>query len=69
MTRLIPEQAFRLGFSYVGTEHILLAILAHGDGRARTMLIALGADEEMLRGQLAAKLTDQLAARIRVAEI
>jgi hypothetical protein len=33
------------------------------------MLIALGADEEMLRGQLAAKLTDQLAARIRVAEI
>jgi hypothetical protein len=66
ITRLIPEQAFRLGFSYVGTEHILLAILAQRDGRARTMLMALGADEQMLREQLVATLTDQIAARIRI---
>ena len=36
--------ALRLGYDYVGTEHILLGLIREGDGVAAQVLVRLGAD-------------------------
>lgn len=41
-----------MGWSYVGTEHILLALFKIGDGLGQEMLKASGADEDKARQAL-----------------
>jgi ATP-dependent Clp protease ATP-binding subunit ClpC len=45
------EQARLLAHSYVGTEHLLLGLLAQGEGTARTALQMLAVDTESIRDQ------------------
>ncbi len=42
------EESARLGHNYVGTEHLLLAILKSGRGKATDLLVDLGLDLETL---------------------
>jgi ATP-dependent Clp protease ATP-binding subunit ClpC len=46
---LAYEEARRLENNYIGTEHLLLGLVAEGEGLAARVLIAQGADLEMLR--------------------
>ena len=50
------EQSLResraLGHDYIGTEHILLALLGAGGGKAAQVLTGLGADADEARGQV-----------------
>jgi prophage maintenance system killer protein len=51
--RRLPEgalrEAQRLGYDYVGTEHLLLALLVEGDGVAAQVLAAQGTDHAQVR--------------------
>ena len=51
------REARKLGHTYVGTEHILLAILTQQDGYAVLFLNELGADSTNLYGELLAELS------------
>ena len=42
-------EAQQLGHHYIGTEHILLALIRQGDGVAAQVLVALGADLDRVR--------------------
>src|SRR6266480_2050670 len=44
--QLAREEAHRLGHEYVGTEHILLAIIREGEGVAQAVLTNLNVDLE-----------------------
>src|SRR6266513_1310012 len=44
--QLAREEAYRLGHEYVGTEHILLAIIREGEGVAQAVLTNLNVDLE-----------------------
>ncbi len=46
---LSQEEAVRLGHNYVGTEHLLLGLLAEGEGLAFRALAALGVAAESVR--------------------
>jgi ATP-dependent Clp protease ATP-binding subunit ClpC len=46
---LAQEEAKRLNHDYLGTEHILLGLIALGEGVAATVLINLGVDLEKVR--------------------
>jgi ATP-dependent Clp protease ATP-binding subunit ClpC len=46
---LAYEEATRLKNNYIGTEHLLLGLVAEGEGLAARVLIAQGADLEMVR--------------------
>ncbi|MEW6250247.1 MAG: Clp protease N-terminal domain-containing protein [Planctomycetota bacterium] len=50
---LANEIAHEYELEYVGTEHILLAILRHGDNIGARVLGRLGVDEERVRASLA----------------
>ena len=52
------REALRLGHSYIGTEHILLALLELEDGTG--VLAGLGVDKAMVETQLAGALADAL---------
>ncbi|HZQ56987.1 MAG TPA: Clp protease N-terminal domain-containing protein [Acidimicrobiales bacterium] len=43
------REALSLGHDYIGTEHVLLAIVREGDGVGARVLIALGADLQTVR--------------------
>jgi len=49
---LAQEQARSLNHNYIGTEHLLLGLLAEGEGVAARALRELGADIETLRSQV-----------------
>lgn len=49
---LANEIAHEYELEYVGTEHLLLAILRHGDNTAAQVLQRLGADEPRVRATL-----------------
>jgi hypothetical protein len=51
-----PQAAALLGHNYVGTEHLLLALLRIGDGRAAEMLTDLGVTEERVRTDVVARI-------------
>lgn len=53
---LAAEEARRLGHDYVGTEHLLLAIIREGEGVAAKILKRLGALDEAARVQTLALL-------------
>ena len=46
------REALTLGDNYIGTEHILLGIIAEGDGVAVVVLAGLGADTDRVRQQV-----------------
>lgn len=50
------REALRMGSSYIGTEHLLLGVLGHGEGVAGQILISLTVDTAMLRRHLAVEL-------------
>ena len=52
-------QARKLNNNYIGTEHILLGILAEGEGLAVRLLLELGIDPADLYAQLIKSLTDE----------
>lgn len=56
---LAPDEARRLGHSHVGTEHLLLGLLAEGDNAAARALHAAGASLALCRE----KVTEALASR------
>jgi len=46
---LSVEEARRLGTNYVGVEHLLLGLIAEGEGVAARLLVSLGADQDKIR--------------------
>ncbi len=52
VVKLANDIAHEFGLEYVGTEHILLAILRHGDNLAARVLRRLGLDEPKVRAAL-----------------
>jgi ATP-dependent Clp protease ATP-binding subunit ClpC len=48
------KEAQRLGHEFVGTEHILLGLLAEGEGVAAAVLEKLKVDKEQLRSRIEA---------------
>lgn len=50
------EQARRLGHSYVGTEHVLLAVIRNPDGGATALLRQLGVSTDTIEERLARRL-------------
>ncbi len=51
------REALQLGHQYVGTEHILLSLLAEGDGTAAQVLAGRGAGYALVRERVVAVLT------------
>ncbi|MHB8756455.1 MAG: ATP-dependent Clp protease ATP-binding subunit [Bacillota bacterium] len=51
---LTAEEARALGHTYIGTEHILLALIREGEGVAAQILESLGVDLEKVRAQVVA---------------
>ena len=49
LEKIVVEEARRLGHNYVGTEHILLALISEGEGVAAQVLLNLGVDLEKAR--------------------
>lgn len=52
--------AARLGHGYVGTEHLLLAMMEAPQGRARHLLCSLGVEEETIRRHLGERMAEEL---------
>ncbi len=52
------QEARNLGHNYVGTEHILLALIVEGEGIATTILKRLGVDPQKLAQRIVTKITD-----------
>jgi len=52
------REALQLGHHHIGTEHILLGLLRDGEGPAAQVLIELGADRKVIRGQVLRLLDD-----------
>jgi ATP-dependent Clp protease ATP-binding subunit ClpC len=48
------EEARRLGHAYVGTEHLLLGLIAEGKSIGAKVLVAAGVDLERARGEVEA---------------
>jgi ATP-dependent Clp protease ATP-binding subunit ClpC len=46
------REALQLGHDYIGTEHLLLALLSEGEGVAAQVLVRLGADLKRVRSQV-----------------
>ena len=55
------REALQLGANYIGTEHILLALVREGDGVAAQALMVLGADLNRVRQQVIRLLHGQQA--------
>ncbi len=56
MIRLARKEAGAMNFNYVGTEHLLLAVLRENTGTAAAVLRAAGADLERVRTRILAAL-------------
>jgi ATP-dependent Clp protease ATP-binding subunit ClpC len=56
------DEARRLNHKYVGTEHILLALLRESEGRVAGVFAALGLDHERVRQKILAVLSGGLNA-------
>jgi excisionase family DNA binding protein len=49
---LAQEEATRFNHNYIGTEHLLLGLIAEGEGVAARVLTSLGADLDQTRGRV-----------------
>jgi prophage maintenance system killer protein len=54
------QEALHLGHQYVGTEHLLLSLVAEGDGIGAQVLAGQGADYDLVKERVAAMLTGRL---------
>jgi ATP-dependent Clp protease ATP-binding subunit ClpC len=52
LLELALREALQLGHHYIGTEHILLALIREGDGVGAQVLVGLGADLDRTRQQV-----------------
>lgn len=59
--QLLPEEAKGLGHSYIGTEHILLALAREDEGLAAQVLDSLGADYDRLRDEIVKRVGGEVA--------
>ncbi len=50
--QMLQEESSGLGHSYIGTEHILLALIREGQGVAGQVLSGLGADYDKVRNEI-----------------
>ena len=50
---IASEEAIRMGHTYVGTEHLLVAIMFIGEGLGRRILLELGITLEQIRREMA----------------
>ncbi|WP_410621749.1 Clp protease N-terminal domain-containing protein [Amycolatopsis sp. cmx-8-4] len=60
---LTLREGLRLGHNYIGTEHILLALLEQGEGVGFQVLDGLGIKKDKAEAKIVAVLTEILAAR------
>ncbi|MFF4592473.1 Clp protease N-terminal domain-containing protein [Amycolatopsis sp. NPDC001319] len=60
---LTLREGLRLGHNYIGTEHILLAILEQGEGAGYEVLAGLGIKKEAAEAKIREALAEILAAR------
>jgi ATP-dependent Clp protease ATP-binding subunit ClpC len=60
LLELALREALQLGHHYIGTEHILLALIREGDGVGAQVLVGLGADLDRTRQQVIQLLTGRL---------
>ncbi len=60
--QVIPEEASNLGHNYVGTEHILLALLRVEEGKAAVVLTKLGADLDRAREEVVRRVGGEIKA-------
>ncbi|GAA3435767.1 Clp protease N-terminal domain-containing protein [Kutzneria kofuensis] len=60
---LAVREALRLEHNFIGTEHVLLGLLAEGDGVGAKVLTGLGVDTEELERYIVAKLSELLRER------
>ncbi len=60
---LAVEEARRLGHHYIGTEHLLLGLVRHGEGVANDVLRKLGVTAEQVRRQTRRVLQESTATR------
>jgi ATP-dependent Clp protease ATP-binding subunit ClpA len=60
---LAQEEAVRLGHPWLGTEHLLLALLHQPESRAKVVLSDLGITAESIQRRLANELGEGSAAR------
>ncbi len=60
---LTLREGLRLGHNYIGTEHILLALLEQGEGAGFEVLDGLGITKDKAEEKIVAMLTEILAAR------
>ena len=51
------QEVLQLGHTYVGTEHLLLSLIAEGDGIAAQLLAGKGADYDLVQERVVAMLT------------
>jgi Clp amino terminal domain, pathogenicity island component len=51
------REALQLGHTYIGTEHLLLSLLAEGDGTPAQVLAGRGASHDLVRERVVAVLT------------
>jgi ATP-dependent Clp protease ATP-binding subunit ClpA len=64
---LSMEESTHLGHHYIGTEHLLLALLRQKDGVAGDVLDALGLERENVRGEILRLLGESTDGPTRVA--
>jgi len=50
--QLLPDEATLLGHTWIGTEHILLALIREGEGLAAQILLGMGADLDRAREEV-----------------
>jgi hypothetical protein len=60
---LALREALRMGHNYVGTEHMLLSLLAEGEGTGGATLIGLGITYERAEQEIIAELERMMAAK------
>jgi hypothetical protein len=60
---LAVREALRLGHNFVGTEHVLLGLIAEGDGIGARVLTGLGLDTDDLERYILAKVSELLRER------
>jgi ATP-dependent Clp protease ATP-binding subunit ClpC len=60
LLELALREALQLGHHYIGTEHILLALIRESDGVGAQVLVGLGADLDRTRQQVIQLLTGRL---------
>jgi ATP-dependent Clp protease ATP-binding subunit ClpA len=57
---LAVREALRLGHTFVGTEHILLGVLAEGAGTAATVLAGTGVTRQAAEAHIVGKINEAI---------